>query len=157
MYVAFTTSTIASIPTQDYTFSQVSDFFRFDRSCCCCCCFLLIIIILRKFSGKSLTHNHLPLYYFKWTLGMNCTRSMVVIIYKLFSHLPKRCGTFSIRNKYCSYISLQNLDMKLFCSQCCEVSISSTLNAQIFRTKVLSAAFSSYVLALTNIQKHIRT
>jgi len=38
-----------------------------------------------------------------------------------------------------------------------QMSISSTLIAQIFCAKVLSTAFSSYVLALTNVQKHICT
>jgi len=38
-----------------------------------------------------------------------------------------------------------------------QVSISSMLNARIFRTKVLSAAFSSYVLGLTSVRKHICT
>jgi len=37
------------------------------------------------------------------------------------------------------------------------VSISSTLNVQIFHMQVLRAASSSYVLALMNVQKHIRT
>jgi len=40
---------------------------------------------------------------------------------------------------------------------CCQVLISSTLNAQFFCTKVLSAAFSTYVLALTNVWKHKST
>jgi len=36
-------------------------------------------------------------------------------------------------------------------------SISSTLNEQILHTKVFFGSFSSYVLALTNVQKHIHT
>jgi len=37
------------------------------------------------------------------------------------------------------------------------VSLSSTFYGQILRTEVLCAAFSSYILALANVQKHFRT
>ena len=69
---------------------------------------LLIVIILRKYSGKNLTHNLLPhtMVLLLMDFGYTYTAarahklsSMLVIIYKLFSHLRKRCGTFSLRIK----------------------------------------------------------
>ena len=121
--VAFTTSTIASEPTQDCFFSHVSKIFGFDRSCCCFAHYdYTSEIQWEKSHTQSSTSYHdiivNGLWVYKYTAARAHTlSSMLVIIYKLFSHLRKRCGTFSLRIKLQLLSSFANWNIKYCCSQ----------------------------------------